>query len=367
MKRLGRRTQWLVNFAAPAAILAVNACSSPASAPPTGSTGGFPATGTGGSGPTSTGGSTQVGTGGTNTGTTGGISSGTTGGISSGTTGGTATGTTGGVSTGTTGGTTTGTTGGTATGTTGGTSTGTTGGTATTSTGGTGGAVAKVKMCATKTTLTVPLLTNFDNYDGKVEAKDWATPFNGKTGADADAPYTGLYTYNDGTGTPFLGMVGGANSSTYAASVSNPMASMWGGALGVWMACVNASAYQGVSFNVRGTIPTGKITVSIAMEASSAPAMDDPAGGGTCTAGDMCKSPQAEVPVTADWVLTKIPWSMFAAGAGTGGAVVTANGDGVAGFTFSVGLVYMESAPGSMMYVPTPAAYDLQIDDLGFY
>jgi hypothetical protein len=366
MKRLGRKTRWLVSLAVPAAVFAVNACSDPASSP-VGGTGGSPTTSTGGSTSTGTGGSTQVGTGGVSNGTTGGISNGTTGGVSTGTTGGTPTGTTGGTATGTTGGTSTGTTGGTATGTTGGTSTGTTGGTATTATGGSGGAVAKVKMCATKTTLTVPLLTNFDSYDGKVEANKWATPFNGKTGADADAPYAGLYTYDDMTGTPFLGMVGGANSSTYAASISNPMSSKWGAALGVWMACVNASSYQGVSFNVRGTIPTGKITVGLTMEQSSAPAMDDPAGGGTCTAGDMCKAPQAEVPVTADWVLTKIPWSMFAAGAGSAAAVVTANGDNVAGFTFSVGLVYMESPAGSMMYVPTPAAYDLQIDDLGFY
>jgi len=366
MKRIARRTQWLVNVAVPVVLLSAEACSSPTPAPSGGSTGGFAATGTGGA-LASTGGATQVGTGGISNGTTGGISN-TTGGMTpTGSTGGsTSAGTTGGMtSTGTTGGTTsTGTTGGVA-GTTGGTSA-TTGGAAIV-TGGTGGAMAVVKMCATKNTLTVPLITNFDSYDGKVEASKWATPFNGKTGADADAPYAGVYTYNDGTGTPFLGMVGGANASLYAASISNPMASMWGGALGIWMGCVNATSYQGVSFNVRGTIPTGKISVGLTMEQTSEPDKTDPAGGGTCMAGTMCKSPQAEVPVTADWVLTKIPWSMFAAGAGTGATAVTANGDNVAGFTFSVGLVYMESPAGSMMYVPTPAAYDLQIDDLGFY
>jgi hypothetical protein len=361
MKRLGRSHVWLLNLAVPAAVVAVNACSSPAAAPPSGGTGGSVSGNTGGTS-FSTGGTTTTGTGGTaTTGTTGGTTATGTGGTTTGTTGGTTTGTTGGTTTsGTTGGTTTGTTGGT-------TTTGTTGGATTTATGGSGGAAPKVKMCATKTTLTVPLMTNFDSYDGKTAAEMWTFPFNGKTGADADAPYAGPYTYNDMTGTPFIGMVGGANASTYAISVSNPMATGWGGALAFWMACVNASTYTGISFYARGSIPTGKVSVSLTMEPSSKPEVTDPKGGGTCDAGDMCKSPMVEVPVTADWTLIKIPWSMFAAGVGSGMAVVTANGDKIAGFAFQAGLTYAETAPGSMTYAAVPGMYSFELDDLGFY
>jgi hypothetical protein len=296
---------------------------------------------------------------------TGGTSSTSTGGIGTGTTGGTATGTTGGAATGTTGGTATGTTGGTSTAGT----TSATGGTSTvggSSTGGSGGAVAKVKLCATKTTITIPLMTNFDSYDGKVAADRWAFPFNG-TAADPGVPYAGPYTFNDMTGTPFIGMVGGANASMYAISVSNPMATGWGGALAFWMGCANASTYQGISFNARGTLPKGTISVSLTMEQTSAPDPVDANGGGTCDAAALCKGPQAEVAVTADWTPIKIPWSMFTAGVGSGMAAVTPTGDNIAGFTFSVGMLYTESPAGSMMYVATPAMYSFELDDLGFY
>ena len=185
---------------------------------------------------------------------TGGTSSTSTGGIGTGTTGGTATGTTGGTATGTTGGTATGTTGGTSTAGT----TSATGGTSTvggSSTGGSGGAMAIVKLCATKTTITIPLMTNFDSYDGKLAADLWSFPFNG-TAADAGVPYAGPYTYNDMTGTPFIGMVGGANASMYAISVSNPMAS--GGAAPSRSDGLRQRLdLLGISFNARGTLPTG--------------------------------------------------------------------------------------------------------------
>jgi len=45
----------------------------------------------------------------------------------------------------------------------------------------------------------------------------------------------------------------GANASKYALGISNTQASGWGGALAMWMGCVDASAYQGISFWVQGT------------------------------------------------------------------------------------------------------------------
>lgn len=361
MKRLGPGYLWLVSLAVPAAMVATSACSGSAAAP----------NGNGGSSTTGMGGAVSGTTGGSGVGTgTGGAAS-SFGGNNTTTTGGAGTTTTGGAGTTTTGGAGTTTTGGASS--AGSTSTaGTTSATGGASTvggstaGGTGGAAPKVKLCATKTTLTIPLMTNFDSYDGKTAADAWSFPFNG-TAADPGVPYAGPYTFNDMTGTPFIGMVGGASASTYAISISNPMATGWGGALAFWMGCANASAYAGVQFNARGTIPTGMVSVSLTMEQTSAPDPIDANGGGTCDAGAMCKSPQAAVAVTADWQLIKIPWSMFAPGVGSAMAAVAPTGDNLAGFSFSVGLVYMESPAGSMMYVATPAAYDFQLDDLGFY
>jgi hypothetical protein len=353
MLKLNRTHRWTVLVGMPVVALLAAACASQGEAPNSGQGGGT-AQGTGGS--TGTFGGTASTNGGSTT--TNGGSTTTNGGTASSTGG--VTGTTGGIA-GTTGGVT-GTTGG-VTGTTGG-ATGTTGGAATT--GGSGGAAAAVKLCATKKAITVPLLTNFDTYDGKVEATAWVFPFNGMPG-DATTMYGGLYTYSDMTGTPVFGMVGGANASTFAASVSNVMATGWGGAIGVWMGCVDATAFKGISFQARGTIPTGNINVGLVMESTSAPDSKDPAGGGTCTGGTMCKNPGVDVPVTADWALKQIPWSMFTAGVGSAGAAVTPNGDGVAGFTFQVGLVYMPSAADPMTYVAVPGPYQLDIDDIGFY
>jgi hypothetical protein len=356
----------LLNLTVPAALIITNACSDTAS-PPAG-TGGTVNSATGGT-PTSTGGVISTSTGGVISTSTGGVISTSTGGAVSTGTGGSTSTSTGGIATSmggslttSTGGSSTTATGG-STGTTGGT-TGTTGGAA--ATGGSGGAVAKVKLCATKTAITIPLMTNFDSYDGMKSADAWAFPFNG-TAADPGVPYAGPYTFNDGTGTPFLGMVGGANLSMYAIEVSNPMATKWGGAVAFWMGCANASTFSGLSFQARGTLPTGKVSVSLTMEQTTAPDATDPNGGGTCDAGVDCKNPGADVAVTADWTLIKIPWAMFAPGVGSAKAAVPVNGDGIAGLTFQVGLVYAENPVGSMMYLPTPAMYQFQLDDLGFY
>jgi hypothetical protein len=359
MLKLNRTYRWTVLVGTPVVALLAAACASHGETPSSGQGGGTQQ-GTGGStsvfgGSSSTNGGSTTTNGGSTT-TNGGTVS-TTGGVS-GTTGGVS-GTTGGVS-GTTGGIT-GTTGGTAT--TGGT-TGTTGGAATT--GGSGGAAPVTKLCATKNVLTIPLLTNFDTYDGKVAAESWVFPFNGMPG-DASVGYAGPYTYNDMTGTALFGMVGGANASMWAISASNTMATGWGGAVGIWMNCVDAKAYQGISFQARGTIPTGSISVTLTMEATAAPDPKDPAGGGTCDAAAACKGPQVDVPVGPDWALKQVPWSMFKAGVGSAMAAVTANGDNIAGMTFQVGLTYMPSAADPTVYVAVPGPYQLDIDDVGFY
>jgi hypothetical protein len=225
-----------------------------------------------------------------------------------------------------------------------------------------------MKDCAAKKVLAVPLISNFDSYDGKADLSTWAFPFNGAAG-DATTLYAGPYFSNDGTGAPVLGMVGGAGSSMWAIDIAtgaNMMATGWGGGLGFWMGCVDASSAKGLSFNVRGVSPTGKISVTLSMEDTSKPDATDAAGGGTCT-GTTCKAPSVDVPITADWVLTQIPWSMFSTGTGLVDATVTANGDRINGLNFSVQMVYVQDPADATKYNPTPAADDLLVDGIGFY
>ena len=233
-------------------------------------------------------------------------------------------------------------------------------------TAGSGGAApVATKLCATKTPLTTPLITNFENYDGATPAGMWGTAFGPGT------VYAGPFMVSDMTGTPFLGMVGGANTSNYAVSFSNPAASSWGGALGFWMGCVNASSFQGLSFWLRGAMPTGMMSVSLVQENTEVPAAD-PAGGGTCVRNvdTDCKAPSAAVAVTPDWTLIQIPWAQFLGGVGSAGAAVTVNGDNIAGLNFGAQLMYVwtpdPSGDGGTSS-PAPGAVEIVIDELGFY
>jgi len=218
-----------------------------------------------------------------------------------------------------------------------------------------------VKDCFQKTTLGSPLLVNFDTYDGTNPVTNWVFAFNAPAGA-TNTVYAGFYEYDDGTGTPLLSMpASGANASKYAISISNTQASGWGGALGTWMGCVDASAYQGISFWVQGTTPTGKASLSFTTENTSAPDTTG-YGGGTCSG--TCKGPYIDFPVTTTWTQILVPWSTFVPGIANG-ANVTTTGNGITGLTYNVSLNYA-AAPGDAGYVATPGAYSLAIDDIEF-
>ncbi len=252
----------------------------------------------------------------------------------------------------------------------GGTNSGTTGGSSNTSAGGaeTGGASATVvqKDCANMKALTSATLTDFESYDGTTDPAKWSFPFNGVWPA---AIYGGPYPNSDGTGAFVLGFVGGANNSTWAIHAANTtQASAWGGGVGFWLGCFDASSYSGLSFYARGTTPTSKISVSIAMEDTSPPSATNPAGGGTCTITPTsgCKPPSFDVALPADWTLVKIPWASFTGGMGMAGTAVTANGARITGLNFGAVMVWQDAA-GTGTWTPVPAPFDIQIDNIGFY
>ncbi len=226
----------------------------------------------------------------------------------------------------------------------------------------TAGVCQKVKDCFTKTIITNPLLADFETYDGTTAAASWGWAFNAPAGT-AGAVYAGFYNSNDGTGTPTLGLVApGYNSSKYTANIANTLATGWGGQLGVWMGCIDASPYQGISFWVQGTAPTGKANLTLSTE-NTTPPDSTGFGGGTCTTTP-CTGPSIDFAVTNAWTQVLVPWGTFKAGAANGSTVAT-TGNGITGLSWNVSLNYTCDSAG-LNCVAAPAGYNLSVNNIQF-
>ncbi len=226
-----------------------------------------------------------------------------------------------------------------------------------------------VKDCYAPTEVSSTTLADFEDYDGATDIGDYGFAFNGDPGT-ADAVYAGPYFYDDATGSPAHSMVAGANDSTYAVSTSNSEATDFGGGMGLWMGCIDASAYDGISLWVRGSTPTGTAHFSLAMEETTPPLADDPAGGGTCeaTAEGDCAVGGVDIPVTSTWTQLQIPWASFTGATAGGGMAVAVDGHNITGMNFQVALKYVPSDPSDpdSEYFPESGGYDLQVDDIEF-
>jgi hypothetical protein len=264
-------------------------------------------------------------------------------------------------------------TGGTVTGGTGGQGgTAPTGGAAGSGTSGSGGMGPVMKVCATKVTVAAPTITDFESYDGTMPAHGTGSWIF--TMGPATAPsYAGLYPLSEGTTPPasyMLTMAAGAAASNWAARAVNPTTMDWGGGLGFWMGCINASAYSGITFQVRGTSPTGMANFSLAMEDATPPDAANPAGGGTCdpAPAEGCAGPSFTFPITIDWTPVTIPWAMFSPGRGAGGVAIVPTGDEISGMSFGANVNYVPNPVdgGMPAYVPEPGAFELAVDNLAF-
>jgi len=223
------------------------------------------------------------------------------------------------------------------------------------------GVCKKVKDCYVKTVMTSPLLADFEGYDGKTATTKWGWAINAPAG-DSKAVYAGLYEYDDGTGSPALAIAGPGNKdSKYAATMATTSpASKWGGAFGMWMSCVDASLYQGVSFWVKGTLPIDTATMNLVEEATSAPDKTDANGGGTCTTGT-CTAASVTFPVSTTWSQVLVKWDAFTPGTANG-ATVPVLGKDLTGITWSANLKWTAAGDGG--YSPVPGQYSLSIDDV---
>jgi hypothetical protein len=229
------------------------------------------------------------------------------------------------------------------------------------------------KLCATKVVPAAASLTDFESYDGTKPAygKDAWIFTIGPTSAPA---YAGLYALSErmmGETPPAdytLKLAAGANASNWAAQGSNMTTTDWGGGVGIWMGCINASTFSGITFYVRGSTPTGMATLSLAMEDTTVPDPMNAAGGGTCTPApaEGCSGPSHAFAVTLDWTQITVPWATFMPGRGAGGVAVMATGDELTGMSFGAGINYVPNPVdgGMPAYVPEPGTYELSIDNL---
>jgi hypothetical protein len=246
------------------------------------------------------------------------------------------------------------------TGGTGGSGTGGTSGTSGTG-GGPSGTVCAAPLMVDAAT---PAIANFDDYDGMADLTLWSFPL----GADpASGIFAGTFGYGDETdGFPEVFEMAEGRDSTYALSISDTLADAYGGGMGLWISeCLDATAFSGLSFWVRGTSPTGtaKLTLLMQETTSSMPATGTSIG--TCTGTDTtCVHPIYNFPVTDTWTEVRVAWAAVTPGNANGTRVV-ADGHNIWQIQFDVGLVWAPNEAGA--YVPTPAPYDFAVDDMTFY
>jgi hypothetical protein len=148
------------------------------------------------------------------------------------------------------------------------------------------------------------------------------------------------------------------------------MATGYGGGLGLWMGCIDATAFAGVSFYAKGSSGNASsIGLSLTMEETTIPDPVDPRAAAPAPARTThARGRPTSSPVTANWTLFQVPWAMFTAG-DAAGVAVPADGHNIAGFSFTAAAAYVavdETRPEGE-YMPVPSPYELVIDDVGFY
>jgi len=163
-------------------------------------------------------------------------------------------------------------------------------------------------------------------------------------------------------------MVAGEGGAGYAVQIADSNAVNWGGILlfyfpsGTTPTCLNAPAYTGVEFSIKGSAPSGKIAVNLGMLDTIAVADH-----GLCdnaTAAD-CKNANIEWPLPSDpaaWAHVQVPWSAFTPGIGSGRACVPVTGQNIVQLAIQPLMSY---PPPNYMLAPGP--YMIAVDNVRFY
>lgn len=222
--------------------------------------------------------------------------------------------------------------------------------TTTTDTSTTGGDE-EVFDCSNRPMVTIPALTDFESYDGATDLLDWGFPINDDGSGDVtNVRYMGLYDGSDGTGSPTL-LIKAGNASNYAVEGANTEATEWGGGVGFWINCINATMFTGITMAVQGSSPQGTATIALNEEDASGEAV----------------SYTTKVTLSDAWTVVQIAFSELMNipdGETTG---PSATGDNITGLNIGADMVWVESSEGADDWHPEPAPYSIQVDDLAFY
>lgn len=234
-------------------------------------------------------------------------------------------------------------------------------------TGGETSSPATSTHCAASRTLdtSTPGIADFEGYDGGADLSSWSFALGGDS---STMIYAGPFGYGDdhvdaatNQEAPEEFNMTDGNGSTYALRIYDSQAEDYGGGMGIWLSdCLDASGFTGISFSVRGIAPTGDAKLTVLMEETTSEDSD-----GTCMGtDDDCTSPTFTFPVTDGWTEIQAAFSGFEAGSAAGTAV-KADGHNIWQLQFDIGLDWLPDASGE--YQPTPAEYELVVDDLTFY
>ncbi len=149
--------------------------------------------------------------------------------------------------------------------------------------------------CAGAPVASTPLITSMD------EASSVFTGGGYYIYADT---YGGVTTPAAGSGTITPEVGGYSNSGLHFSGADFPSSS-WGAGVGVWLSCVDASAFDGVSFWYKSDQAL-EISISI-------PSTQSVMYGGTCTA-TLCTNNKIGIPATAVWTQVNLSWAEFVGG-----------------------------------------------------
>jgi len=225
-------------------------------------------------------------------------------------------------------------------------------------------------VCANPTVLTSesPGIADFEAYDGS-DISTWFFALGGDSSTDVVA---GPFVYGDEPdGNPETSeMSHDGHDSDFALRIADTLAEEYGGGMGLWISsCLDASAFTGISFWVRGNAPTGTAVITLLMEesTSSTPETAD-SQIGTCPGTDAeenCIHPSFtfDVPEDGSWAQVEVQWNRFQGGLAVD-AAVPVDGHNIWQIQFDIGLEWVEGDPD---YVPVAAPYELVVDDLTFY
>lgn len=235
--------------------------------------------------------------------------------------------------------------------------------------GGGGGQAPVGSVCFSPTKIPAAAtgIANFDSWDGMKAIPDYNEALNGDTSLNV---YAGPFGYGDrmpGNKAETVAFVEGTGGTKYSLRVADSEAKEYGGGLGLWLsACIDASAFKGVSFWARGVAPNdGKATLKISLGDTMSTTPDANGKFGSCPGTEkLCIHPTYEFKVTDDWTEVKVTWAMFKPGDAAGTPVIP-NGRNITQFGVDIGLKWSPDASG--MYVPEPAAYELDVDSFTFY